>query len=185
MKTTTLEMEIALLKAVNPRQNLTVLNPSWGLNLRGRNGVRSGVMHECDLLYLTKSMYATEIEIKISKGDLLKDKGKRHGHNHNHIARLYFAVPEKLEELALQEIPERAGLFVVYKYEATRYTYDSSYKYLTTSVRLSREAKRNPNAVKWTTDEAFSLARLGTIRVLPMKQKIHELKCNIEELRKD
>ena len=159
---TTLDMEIAMLKSVNPRQNLAVLNPSWGVNVNGRP------IHECDLLYITKTGYATEIEIKISKADLLKDKFKRHGHIHNHIARLYFAVPEKLKELALQEIPERAGLFVVEEW-LDKWAEPHQWR---TKVKLIREAKRNPRAVKWTEKEQFSLARLGTLRILPMKQKI-------------
>ena len=43
----------------NYRANLIVPNISWGLGL-----------HECDLLVLTSSGYATEIEIKVSKADL-------------------------------------------------------------------------------------------------------------------
>ena len=88
---TTLEIEIALMEHFNVRQNSIVPNISWGI----------ANLHECDILVLSKSNYATEVEIKISKSGLLKDKEKKHGHNHNHIARLYFAVPKKLKRNSL------------------------------------------------------------------------------------
>lgn len=65
MKITTLDMEIVLMEYFGVNRNIIVPNVSWGLNL-----------HECDLLIFSKSGYATEVEIKISKQDLLKDKNK-------------------------------------------------------------------------------------------------------------
>ena len=170
---TTLDMEVVMMDSINPRQNLVVTNPHWGLFLGNR------AMHECDILYVTKSGYATEIEIKISKADLLKDKEKRHNHAHNHIARLYFAVPESLEELALQEIPERAGLYVVrqeeVRYRKNIYT-DEEVHYFKTVLSCVREAKRNQRAEKWSITDKYQLARLGTIRVWSLKKKLQKIK---------
>ncbi len=144
-----------MMRELNIRRNLIVPNVSWGMFLGAR------ALHECDLLCLTKSGYATEIEIKVSKSDLMKDKHKEHGHVHNHIARFYYAVPKKLEETALQVIPERAGLFVVEKNH-----------YRGHSVALSKQCKRNKSAIKWTNDERTKLAELGAMRILRCKEKI-------------
>lgn len=62
---TTLEMEIALMRELNIRKNIIVPNVSFGMYFKGY-----GALHECDLLCLSKSGYATEIEIKIIKSDL-------------------------------------------------------------------------------------------------------------------
>lgn len=64
----TIELEIAIMEYFGIRQNLIVPNVSWGMN----------GLHECDVLILSKAGYATEVEIKISKPDLLKDRDKKH-----------------------------------------------------------------------------------------------------------
>ena len=108
---TTLEIEIALMKYFNFRQNLIVPNIGWGIIDSYMNS-----LHECDLLVLSQANYAIEIEIKTNKYDLLRDNKKKHGHIHNYIKFLYFAVPQDLQEMALQNIPERAGLLIVKRY---------------------------------------------------------------------
>ena len=65
-KITTLVMEIALARFINPRVNLVVPNVSWGF-----------FNHECDLISISKSGFATEYEIKVSKSDLKADKKKK------------------------------------------------------------------------------------------------------------
>jgi hypothetical protein len=160
----TLDIEIAIMQYLNPMRNLIVPNASWGVRL-----------HECDLLSLSKSGYATEIEIKISKSDLLKDKIKKHNHLSNYIKKLYFAVPEKLKEIALKEIPERAGLIIIknnYKDYINRY--GCAWKY----IEVIRECKINKNAISWHISHKFQLARLGAIRILGLKKKIYEKETN-------
>lgn len=172
---TTLDIEVAVIKGFHIRQNLIVPNVSWGMSNN------NGCLHECDVLVLTPSGYATEIEIKISKGDLLQDMNKRHAHKHNLIRRFYYAVPEKLKEIALNVIPERAGLLVVSEIEATKYKWLKNggnipipYKYR--RLTTVREAEINKNAVKWNDGERYQLARLGTLRILGLKEKIQALK---------
>jgi len=125
-------------------------------------------LHECDLLILSCSNYATEVEIKVSPGDLRADSKKKHGHVSDFIRRFYFAVPEELEELALELIPERAGLFVVEK------RVNSRSKFYCT-VRLSRQCKNNTKAKKWTDAEKYKLMLNGTRRILNSKRKIKSL----------
>jgi len=141
----TLKMEIALMSFFNPFQNIIVTN------LRAITG------HECDILILNKNNYATEIEIKISKSDLLADKKKLHGHYSNHIARFYFAVPKKLVDIALCEIPERAGLYSIEKHK---------------DPKLIKQCKRNKSSIRWKEKERIYLMRIGAMRILGLKQKI-------------
>lgn len=145
----TIEMEIALMQYLGIRQNIIVPNVSW-----------SFLPYEADLVVLTKSGYATEIEIKISKADLKKDKEKRHTHNSDYFKYLYFAVPVELTEFALKEIPGKAGL-----YEIGRYG----------NWNMVKQIKRpvlNKYHKKWTNSERLKLAEIGCMRILGLKQKL-------------
>ena len=155
----TLDIEIAVMEWYGVQQNLIVPNVGLGFHHNYAD------LHECDLIVLTRSGYATEVEIKVSKHDLLKDKEKRHNHIHKLITNLYFAVPEKLKDLALQEIPKRAGLFVVIegKDEDGQPFCDAS---------VIRRAERSKKSVKWTPEQRLHLAKGGAIRILGLKQKL-------------
>jgi hypothetical protein len=102
------EIEIAVARYFHPRVNLVVPNVSWGMGL-----------HECDLLVITRAGYAYEVEIKISKSDLKKDREKRHCHVSSRISRLYFAIPKELEN-CIDYVPERAGIISVDYYWPNR-----------------------------------------------------------------
>ena len=151
----TIEIEVALMKALDIRTNIIVPNVSWGI----------AGLHECDLLVLSKSNYATEIEIKISKYDLKNESKKFHNHTHNHINKFYFAVPEELKEFALEYIPDRAGLFTIKKF------IDSSLKERV-HVNTIRLAKKNKSSHQWTDVERNKLTRLGTMRIYKLKEKL-------------
>ena len=145
MKITTLEMEVALARYFGVRQNLIIPNIGWGIGI-----------HECDLFLLTPSGYGWEIEIKISKADLFKDKHKRHGHFSTKIKYLYFAIPDYLEKY-ISEIPERAGIIIV--------------KSKNWQCKKTREPQKNTN-YKYTTEERFQIARLGALRIWGFKETI-------------
>ena len=61
-----IDIELAVSNYLNPRTNLIVPNVHWGMCL-----------HECDLLVITRSGYAWEVEIKVSRVDLIKNKEKK------------------------------------------------------------------------------------------------------------
>ena len=147
-----IDLEIAVMQWFNIRINTVVPNVSWGLNI-----------HECDILSLTKTGYATEIEIKVSKADLLKDFKKPHNHISNKIKYFYYAVPRKLQEIALETIPERAGLLVCEKRGNELW------------LNRIRTAIQNKQAKQWTNTERQKLQRLGTLRILGLKKKIAKL----------
>lgn len=146
-----LQMEVAVATFFKPRVNTIVPNISWGLGI-----------HECDLLIVTKTGHAIEVEIKVSKSDLIKDKEKRHGHNSKKVRQLYFAIPENLAEY-IEHIPERAGIITV-----TEYPHDCRCKIL-------RKSRLNLEARKLSPDEILHVARLGTMRIWTLKNRINDL----------
>lgn len=150
------EIELAVANFFDWRRNLIVPNVSWGLFL-----------HECDLLILTPTGYAYEVEIKVSKEDIRRDAKKRHGHWSKKIRKLYFAIPEKL--LEYQElIPDHAGIIYI------NAKYGSAYK--------AREAKVNPASFKFNNDDIEKLKHLGLMRTWKLRRKIQELSKTIKEM---
>ena len=155
-KITTPEMEVALSAWINCRVNLIVPNVSWGL---------SG-LHECDLLVVSKAGYLTEIEIKITRADLRADKKKWHGHNSLRIKRLFFALPEYLEN-CIDMVPERAGIILV----RPKPNVPGKYPYHP-RCREMRPAQRNKAAQKISDADRYKIARLGALRIWDLKRKL-------------
>ena len=150
------EIEIAVANYFGTRQNLIVPNVFWGF---------TGLYYEADLVVVTKAGYAKEIEIKVSRGDLIKDKDKVHNHDCPRFKELYFAIPKRLLK-DIEHIPERAGILVCEKKE-----YENKYYY---GAKLERKAKIN-NAEKLTLKQQYELARLGTMRIWNLKKKLVRL----------
>ena len=152
-KITTPEMECAVAAFLNPRVNLIVPNVSWGMDL-----------HECDLLVITKAGYAWEVEIKVTKADLKKDAQKWHQHRDSRIKHLYFAIPNYLED-SVEYVPERAGIIVVNSAIPDRYDQPPR-------CRRIRAAQTNRAAQPFTDAERYKVARLGALRIWPLKRKL-------------
>jgi hypothetical protein len=155
-KLKTIDIEIAVARFLNPRVNLIVDNISWGMGL-----------HECDLLAVTKNNYLWQVEIKISKADLIKDLGKRHGHCSDKIKRLYFAIPDYLQD-EIKYIPARAGVIVV----DSRLQWPV--RFIKRYVHVIREPINN-GKYKISNDEYTKIAHLGAMRIWGLKQKIKKL----------
>jgi hypothetical protein len=137
-------VSLAVARYFGVRTHVIVANVSWGMDLP----------YEADLLILHASGYMDEVEVKISKSDLRRDKLKYHNHDGRHIRRLWFAIPEKLVAI-IPEIQERAGVLVV----------DVQGR-----VRMERRPVINKLAPKLRDDQKFQLARLGAMRVWDLKQ---------------
>lgn len=97
----TADIEIAIARMFNTRKTTIVPRINSGMGI-----------HECDMMILTGSGYASEVEIKISVADLRKDLKKPHGHESDKIKYLYFAMPEEMEK-HIDLVPERAGIIIV------------------------------------------------------------------------
>lgn len=142
------EMELALARHFNPRINLIVPNVYWGL----------GFNYELDLIIITQSHYAWEVEIKTSISDLKAEKKKKFfAHCDNRIRRLYFAVPDHIHKEAISLIPEKAGLLIVN--EALQ-------------VNTIRPPKINKSAKKMSEAEIKKLYELSAMRIWSLKEKL-------------
>jgi hypothetical protein len=159
-KYSTLELEVAIARQYNPRRHIIVPNVSWGANI-----------HECDLLILSKSGYATEVEIKVSLSDLKKDFTKKHKHDSDKIKYLWYCVPDYHKDIALELIPEKAGLLIAQRYQN---------KTLITHVR---ESTARVNCKKWSDEEMMNVMRLGCMRIWNLKSTIISNMGTIKYLR--
>ena len=148
---TTAEIEIAVAYRFGIRQNVIVPNVSWAIfNDR-----------ECDLVILNKNGYCSEVEIKISRSDLVKDKEKWHHHNPGtYFKYLWFALPEKLEKDIIH-VPNQAGILIVLKNGV---------------VKQIRQSQINNRARKLSYEDRYKLARLGAIRIWDLKSNVQTLK---------
>jgi len=163
-KITTLEMEVALMYNINIQQYIVVPNVFWTF-----------FRHEVDLLSVTKSGYATEYEIKISKADIKKDKKKWHNHRSQLIKYLYFAVPDYLADFALDHIPERAGLISVSRTNHEHATDKGFYNTQKHRIKVVKKATINSDVKKWTDTQMRKLLEIGVMRIRGLKKKILKL----------
>ena len=76
------------------RKHIIVPNVSWGFFRE----------HEADVVVITKANYLTEIEIKRSWHDFLKDFRKDSYHSDNRIKSFYYCVPECMAQHCLDFI---------------------------------------------------------------------------------
>lgn len=161
-----LDVELALARHFDCRKNLIVPNVSWGL----------GFNHELDLAVLTHSGYLWEIEIKMSKADLKRDKQKGHGHYSNRISRLYFSYPEDMDGPEIREhIPPRAGIVIV------RNAQLRGTRIFPAHADLVRAPIRNRDARPIDKSEQETMHKLAAMRVWSLKQHIHSMITRYEK----
>jgi len=156
---TTAEIEVAVAHWFGVRTHVIVPNISWGLGI-----------HECDLLVVTGAGYAVEVEIKISRSDLIADKKKSHEHKSRLIRRLFFAMPESMEK-DIEHVPAHAGIILVHEGEYGR------------TCRLLRPAKNNADAKPLSAEKRYDVARLGAMRIWNMALAINNLARETKNLR--
>lgn len=153
-------MEVAIAKYFGIRTHIVVPNVSWGF-----------FNHECDLFFIRKSGYGFEVEIKRTKSDMLADFKKKHNHGdrRNRIVQLYYAFPKELLPSVEELVPEDCGIITV-----EYYSYDD--KIWNGYARMHRDAKRRKGAKQLTKEEQLKIARLGTLRIWTLKEKLNKLK---------
>ncbi|MEN6535475.1 MAG: hypothetical protein ABFD89_17560 [Bryobacteraceae bacterium] len=137
------------------KQYASVPNVSWGLLSHG----------EADLLCLSKSGVFHEVEIKISKSDLIADAKKHRGHEHANVPYCWFAVPTALVEVAKQALDIRFGIVECWlKPWPWEHPKDALPTY---DTRVIRRPKRYAHArdSKPTQDEIIKFLRLGVMRM--------------------
>jgi hypothetical protein len=156
----TSEMEVAIANYFGIRTHIVVPNVSWGF-----------FTHECDLFLIRKSGFGFEVEIKRSKSDMMADFKKNHGHidRKNRIVQLYYAFPIELLPKVEALVPKECGIITVEYYGDGINEYRGY-------ARMHREAKRKKGAKKLTTAEQLKIARLGTLRIWTLKNKLNLMK---------
>lgn len=149
-----LDIEIAVADFFDWKRNLIVPNVWWGI----------GLNHEADLLIVTASGYATEVEIKVSLNDLKADaKKKNPEHLSEKIKRLYFAVPIQLRDIVKHHIPNAAGILVAERYS------ESFCK-----IYIDRLPKSNKCAERLSIKDISKLRDLAAMRIWTLKKHINK-----------
>lgn len=69
--------------------------------------------HEADLFVISKSRFATEVEIKLTIADWRADAKKFKHQSHKYVKYFYYAVPEELITKSPDDIDPRYGLISV------------------------------------------------------------------------
>ena len=158
-KLTTPELEVLVADFFNVRTKIIVPNVYWGMKLN----------YEVDLFVLTRSRYAYEVELKVSKSDLKKDMSKKHNHCGTYFKRLYFAMPENIYDEKL--VPENAGVLLAY--------YEKGYTTPNGEVlcwELKEVRKPKEKKVKPLTDKEYlKILELMAMRIWTMKKKYLKL----------
>jgi len=154
---TTSEMEVAISKYFDYRKHIIVPNLSWGF-----------FTHECDMFLIRKSGFGFEVEIKRSRSDMMADFKKNHGHidKKNRIVQLYYAFPLELLPKVEELVPKDCGIITVEKYGDGIGEYRGY-------ARMHKEAKRRKGAKALTNAEQLKIARLGTMRIWTLKEKLN------------
>lgn len=150
---TTPELELAVMDAYDIRKNTIIANVQSGMGVK-----------ECDLLMLRPTGYATEFELKLTKGDLMKDFNKTDGHVSELIKETFFVMPMNVVSTAIQVLPKNFGVIGVKR--------DKDFNPVMEQIR---DAQSNPNARKWTDEERMQFLRLGCMRLYKLKKDL--VKC--------
>jgi hypothetical protein len=165
-KITAAEIELALAAYFDSRKNFMIPNVS--------NGWRY-LTYEIDVMVVTASLYAYDIEIKVSASDLRRDALKdkwRYCREQHYFRKSFFAMPEAM--LKYQElVPEHAGIIAV-SYNERRYWYDA---------KVVREPVVDGLAKKVTEAELSQLGRLTMLRMWDLKHSVHRLQRERQEMR--
>ena len=113
--------------------------------------------HECDVLVIQKTNYATEIELKATLSDLKADKKKRHEHKSPFIRQLYFGLHDSISlEDAEKHVPEHAGIIYFHEFDgSTSYRRKGGYY-----CRIFRKPKPNRYAKPLEQDKINYLLKI-------------------------
>lgn len=156
------QVEIAVAKRFGYRRCIIVPNVSWGLNFG----------YELDMLIVSPTGYATEVEIKVTKSDLKADKNKRHQHDSIRIQKLYFAVPAILKDDALEIIPQKAGLIIVKANQEIHLPRNRIYE-IGITAEIVKSSIINKDAGKLCEKELIKLGHLAAMRIWSLKERLY------------
>jgi hypothetical protein len=164
-KITATEIELALVNFFDSRRNFVIPNVSWGFRR---------LSYEIDVMVVTQSLYAYDIEIKVSASDLKRDQDK-HKWNYcleqHYFRKSYFAMPETMSQYQ-DLVPAHAGIFLV-SYNSRRSWYDA---------KVVREPVTDKLAKKVSESELTQLGRLTMMRMWDLKRNVRSLTREYQQL---
>ena len=169
------DIEKAVVRLVDPRKCLILPNASWGIIGR----------HEADLLVFHENGNVTEIEIKVSMSDLRADFKKGHDHSHPMITRLFYAIPEKMYEKAVEIIPEHRSIGIIIvseKYGHPYAFYKRGAKHATKREQRSHMDPMHLDHRPPTDKDVWNAGRLIGLRLWNIKRQLDEAKQTIKQL---
>ena len=155
MKPTAADIELKVAYFFNARRNFIIPNVSFGFR---------SIPYEVDVMVITSSLYAYDVEIKVSASDLKRDQKKRKWQLEykNYWRKHYFAIPIELTACA-EFIPDFAGILTV-RHDDNRNLF---------LVSEYRPAQVNKSAKKITEKEYAALGRLCMLRLWDAKTVIN------------
>lgn len=128
------------------------------------------LLHECDMLVLSKSGYLTEIEIKRSWQDFLNDFKKTHDHyGYGLIKHFYYCVPLSIKDKAIDYFNEN-GRFMISGF----IIYDEELNISFEKVKNNDKEFRSFR--KLFLEEQFQVARFGAMRAILLREKLNKIK---------
>jgi hypothetical protein len=161
-KLKTPELELLVAEYFGIRTNLIVPNLSWGI----------GLNYEADLTVITRSKCAYEIELKVSKSDLIAEsKKKASAHKGKMFKRFYYAMPESIYDENLIK-DSSTGVLLAY-YDKGR-TFRGRVIKGTWRIKEVKKAK-NKKVTKLSDKKYLKILELSAMRVWSMKKKFVKL----------
>jgi hypothetical protein len=164
-KITAAEIELALSGFFDSRKNFMIPNVS--------NGFR-GINYEIDVMVVTASLYAYDIEIKVSASDLKRDQDKhkwRYCLQQHYFRKSYFAMPETMSQHQ-DLVPAHAGIILV-SYNERSHWY---------VAYVVKEPVVDNLAKKVTEAEYAQLGRLAMMRMWDLKRNVRGLSREYQQL---
>ncbi len=130
---------------------------------------------ESDLIYLSRSFYATEYEIKLTHSDFLADRKKVIKHDclagkyrEDGPSEFFYVCPRGV--IVVDELPPYAGLMYIEKRKPSKYLYSPGWlsDYKITQIRR----RRRKNAKKLNDSQIRSLLEKGVTRYWSLQRHI-------------
>lgn len=155
-KLTVDQIQVAISDVFGVRDNIIVPNVSWGFF----------ETHEADMVVINKSNYLTEVEIKRSWSDFIRDFRKTTTHDEGKVMYKFFAIPQSILVKVRSYLVENDKIdwgIIVYSEEGYAWI-----EYYPSNHGQSDSRK------KLYIEERLSIARLGCIRIWKLKSKLNK-----------
>lgn len=150
-KYTYTQVELAIVEHFDKEKNLII--PNCFMDYKAK------ISHECDILLINTTGYATEVEIKMSVSDFKADFKKKHKHDDERLKYLYYAVPHYIKDKCLELVPEYGGLMSISKNKRGKFI-----------IEIIKNAPKK-TCRKFTLEEKYRFARLCSLKYWNAKIK--------------